>query len=105
VKKLIAILVFSFLFVLSLSAGNNPKGTKLVSGKVLDKQTGETLSGVKIQVKGTDTYCYTDMDGNFILSVNPSNTSEVIIDLVGYQQTTLKAQELSLSSDIILNPL
>lgn len=104
-KKLIAILVFSFLFVLSLSAGNNPNGTKLVSGKVLDKQTGETLSGVKIQVKGTDTYCYTDMEGNFILSVNASNTSEVVIDLVGYQQTILKTQELSFSSDIILNPL
>ncbi|HXU26777.1 MAG TPA: carboxypeptidase-like regulatory domain-containing protein [Bacteroidia bacterium] len=104
-KKLIAILVFSFLFVVSLSAGNSPKGTKLVSGKVLDKQTGETLTGVKIQVKGTDTYCYTDMEGNFILSVNTNNTLEVVVDMVGYEQTTLKTQELSLSSDIVLNPL
>jgi len=105
VKKLIAILIFTILFVLSLSAGNTPKGTKLIAGKVVDKQTGETLTGVKIQVKGTDTYCYTDMDGNFILSVSTTGKSEVIIDMAGYEQTTIKTQELSLSSDIILSPL
>lgn len=103
-KKLIALILFTFLFVLSLSAGNTPKNTKLVSGKVVDKQTGETLTGVKIQVKGTDTYCYTDMDGNFVLSVSTNNTTLLVVDMVGYEQTTLKAQELSIGSDIVLSP-
>lgn len=102
-KKLIFLLSFIFSFTAGLIANNDPNGLKLVSGKVVDKQTGETLTGVKIQVKGADTYCYSDMDGNFILSANA--TSEVVIDMVGYQQTTLKTKELSIGSDIVLSPL
>ena len=102
-KKLIFLLSLIFSLTAGLIANNDPNGLQLVSGKVVDKQTGETLTGVKIQVKGTDTYCYSDMEGNFILSANV--TSEVVIDMVGYQQTTLKTKELSIGSDIVLSPL
>ena len=104
-KKLIFLLGLIFSLTTGLIASNDPNSTKLVSGKILDKQTGETLTGVKVQVKGTDTYCYSDMDGNFILSVNAPNASEVVIDMVGYEQITLKTKELSSSSDIVLSPL
>ena len=77
---------------------------KLLSGKVVDKQTNESLAGVKIQVKGSSNYCYTDMNGSFVLSVAANSSSEVAIDMVGYESTTLKAQELTLGSEIVLNP-
>jgi hypothetical protein len=104
VKKLILLLSFTVFLITGISATNEPGNTKLLSGKIIDKQTGETLAGVKVQLKGTDKYCYTDMNGNFVLTVNATNTAEVIIDMVGYQTTTLKTQELSLGSDIVLNP-
>mgnify|MGYP001545120098 CR=1 FL=1 len=101
-KRILAILLFSVLFVISLSANNDPSTSRMVSGKIVDKQTGETLAGVKVQIKGTNTFCYSDMDGAFSLSAPTS--SEVIIDMVGYESTTVKARELSLGSDIVLNP-
>ncbi|MEO8761166.1 MAG: carboxypeptidase-like regulatory domain-containing protein [Bacteroidia bacterium] len=103
-KKIIAIIIFTFLIALGLSANTNPDKTKMVSGKVMDKQSGETLAGVKLQVKGTTTFCYTDMDGNFTLQVNAVSITEVQVDFVGYEQTTLKTNQLSIGSDIVLNP-
>ena len=102
-KRIIALLIFTLLLASGITASNDPAITKLVSGKVIDKQTGEALTGVKIQVKGTNTYCYSDMEGSFTLST--PTTAEVVIDMVGYEQTTLKTRELSLGSDIVLNPL
>ena len=104
VKKLLLLFGFTFFLITGAFAGNETGNIKLLSGKVIDKQTGETLTGVKVQLKGTDKYCYTDMEGRFVLAVNAANTSEVIIDMVGYQPATLKTQELSLGSDIVLNP-
>lgn len=104
-KKLVFLISFIFSLTVGLIANNDPNGVKLVSGTIIDKQTGEALTGVKVQVKGTDTYCYSDMDGRFFLSVNTNNASEITIDMVGYEQTTLKTKELSISSDIVLNPL
>ena len=99
---MLAILFFTMLFVMGLTANNDPGNNRMISGKIVDKQTGETLAGVKIQVKGTNTYCYSNLEGVFILSA--PTTAEVIIDMVGYEQTILKTNQLSVSSDIVLNP-
>jgi hypothetical protein len=104
VKKLLLLLSFVCFLSTGIVAGNETGNIKLLSGKIIDKQTGETLTGAKVQLKGTDKYCYTDMEGHFVLTVNTANTSEVIIDMVGYLPATLKTQELSLGSDIVLNP-
>ncbi len=41
-----------------------------VSGTVMDAQSGETLPGVNILVKGTSTGTATDTDGRFSLNVS-----------------------------------
>ncbi len=104
VKKLLLLISLVLFLGIGLNATNDPVNVKLLSGKVIDKQTGETLAGVKVQLKGTDKSCYTDMNGSFVLTVSAANTAEVVIDMVGYEPTTLKTQELSLGSDIALNP-
>ena len=101
-KRIVALLIFTCLLVSGITASNDPTKTKLVSGKVIDKQTGEALTGVKIQIKGTNTYCYSDMEGAFSLST--PITAEVVVDMVGYEQTTLKTNQLFFSSEIVLNP-
>lgn len=48
--------------------------TTNLSGVVLDKITGEVLTGVAVQVEGTDLVAYTDFEGNFeIKGINPGN--------------------------------
>ena len=103
-KRIILLLTITFALAINVVANTDPGNIKLLSGKIIDKQTGEALYCVKIEVKGTDKYCYTDMNGNFTLAVSTSNSVEVLINMVGYEPTTLKTQELSLGSDIVLNP-
>lgn len=74
-----------FLMVLSATlsnAENNPGETPkkaTVTGKVIDKVTGESLAGVLVTIKGSDIKVYSDLDGNFTFnSIEPgSYTLEV----------------------------
>jgi len=104
VKKAILILLLVALTGTLSSHNNNPGSSKLISGKVIDKQTGEALAGVKVHIKGTDTYCYSDLDGNFSLLVNAKPATEISIDLVGYSPLTLKASETGFEADLQLSP-
>jgi len=102
-KAILLLLLVAFTGVLS-SHNNRPGSGKLISGKVIDKQTGEALAGVKVHIKGTDTYCYSDLDGNFSILVSNKPSTEISIDLVGYAPLTLKAIETGFEADLQLSP-
>ncbi|WP_215224643.1 SusC/RagA family TonB-linked outer membrane protein [Echinicola shivajiensis] len=51
----------------------------LVKGKVLEKETGETLPGVAIMLKGTSIGTITDLDGNYSLTIPDGHENPVIV--------------------------
>ena len=53
-----------------------------VQGTVTD-ENGETMIGVSVLVKGTNTGVITDLDGNFALSVPSGST--LVFSYIGYQ--------------------
>lgn len=55
-----------------------------VEGTVTDAETGESLPGVNIIVKGTTTGTTTDTDGNYQLTV-PSPNDTLVFSFVGFQ--------------------
>ena len=55
-----------------------------VTGTVTDGQSGETLPGVNILVKGTSTGTSTDADGNFELTVE-SLQDTLVVSYIGYK--------------------
>ena len=55
--------------------------TKQISGKIVDEK-GEALIGVNISVKGTSLGTISDIDGNFIINVQPD--AVLIVAYVGY---------------------
>ena len=56
---------------------------KMVQGKVFD-ETGETVPGANIIVKGTVYGTTTDMDGNFALEVEDEKNVTLVVSFVGY---------------------
>ena len=104
-KHLIVILIIVFFGVTNVSASNKDNNKRVVCGKVVDKMTGEALSGVKVEVKETGTYCYTDLNGNFILSVSADSKQIVEINIVGYEEAKLKTNDLGFNKDINLSPI
>ena len=55
---------------------------KSISGVVTDKDTGETLPGVSVSIKDTNTGTITDLDGSFQLQVEPD--AVLVFSYVGY---------------------
>ncbi|HUH19503.1 TonB-dependent receptor [Albibacterium sp.] len=67
-----------FLFATNLLA----QESITVKGVVHDAETGETVPGVTVQVKGTTSGTQTDMDGNYSIQVNP--TATLVFSFISY---------------------
>ncbi len=56
-----------------------------ISGTVVDRETGEPLPTVAVQIAGTNMGALTDVDGKYIILNVPVGTYDVKAELVGYQ--------------------
>ena len=73
------------LFPLSMAIAQTGK----VSGRVIDRETGEPLIGASVSVLGTTLGAATDVDGRYnILQITPG-TYDVKTSFVGYQDVTI----------------
>lgn len=68
----------------------------LIRGQVTDTK-GETLPGVSIKIKGSNTGATTDIDGKFTISV-PNSNSVLVFTYIGYQ-----TQEVTVGNRTTLN--
>jgi hypothetical protein len=104
-RTCINILLALLLCYRTINAANGDKNRKTICGKVVDKATGESLAGVKIKVQGSDTFCYSDLSGNYVLSISAEVKPEIVVEGLGYQRSTIKSDELGFNIDINLTPL
>ena len=95
--------LFTLLFltgvVLAANDVKNDEGsvkTVSVKGKVIDKLTGEALTGVKVIIEGTEKSVYTDFDGNFVISGIQQGTVELKATYISYKE---KVETVKLGND------
>lgn len=107
---MLALLIQASLFSINTYAINFSDGHgdhTGVSGKVIDKNTGESLAGAVILLKGTDIKTYTDLEGNFSIDNLQPGTYDLEISYISYQNTevthitTTAGQSTSLEIAII----
>lgn len=84
----------SFVILVSLSIGTVFAQTT-ISGNVTDAESGETLVGVNIIVKGKVIGTISDLSGNFSLNVNQEPPFTLIFSMVGYT-----SQEIEISGGV-----
>jgi len=101
-KRGILILVVSLITNLVV-AGNgidnkNATNTKLVSGKVIDKISGEEIAGAEIKIDGT--VVYSDLNGNFSVNMNVAKT-EVVVSFVSYNDTKVNIEPFSYNTLVV----
>jgi hypothetical protein len=101
-KKSILILVVSLITNLVV-AGNgidnkNATNTKLVSGKVIDKISGEEIAGAEIKI--ADNIVYSDLNGNFSANI-PVAKSEAVVTFISYNDTKVNIDPFSYNSILI----
>jgi protocatechuate 3,4-dioxygenase beta subunit len=72
----------------SVSMGGSVKGkveNAVISGVVVDKNTGEPLAGVEVKILGSSEKVYTDFDGNFKFTNLSQGVYKIKIDYISYQ--------------------
>ena len=81
----------------SIFAGTTGK----IAGKVIDKNTGESLPFVNITIEGTNFGAATDIDGNYvILNIQPGKYN-IKAQYIGYQPVVV--ENISVSIDLTTN--
>lgn len=70
-----------------------------LSGKIKDKATGEALPNATVQVKGAKTGVAANVDGYFLLTNIPSDTSTIVVTYLGYPPTEVKLTKAQSYSD------
>ena len=71
------------------------QNTGKISGRVIDRDTGETIPGANVAVVGTTYGSITDVDGNYFILGVPVGTYDVQASFVGYSPETFTAVSIS----------
>jgi len=79
----------------SKSKDTDTQATFLLSGSIVDENSGEALVGVEVKIAGTDKKTYTDFDGNFEFESIKPGQYELVTTYISYEQ---KAQQLEIDS-------
>jgi hypothetical protein len=66
------------------SKNSSTQATTNISGVILDKITGEALTGVAVVIDGTNLVSYTDFDGNFEIKGVSFGEHKVNVSYISY---------------------
>ena len=93
-KTVKSIFIFSALILLlnvtAYAAGEGDKThSNILSGKVIDKTTNESLAGVKIILIGTDKFTYSDLEGKFEFENIDSGTYSIECSYISYEEKVI----------------
>lgn len=90
-KSLSAIALILFI---SLNLVAFPQSNGKISGKVIDKKTGEELLGVTVSIQGTSLGAATDYEGKFLIGNLQPGTYSVLVSYVSYHKKVLTGIEV-----------
>lgn len=90
------IFILSLLFFSIIAQAQKGK----IAGKIIDKKTGEDIIGATISIEGTTNGTSTDIDGKYILNVEPGKYT-VLVSYVSYK--TLKFENVEVKAGEVTN--
>lgn len=97
-KNIILTIALSFLLGWTI-AGNEissdngpvtPVQKVTLTGKVIDFNSGEALTGVEVSIEGTSLVTYTDFDGNFEIKDVVPGTYNLIASFISYRNSLVE---------------
>ncbi len=82
-----------FLGFLGNNSAYSQSKKNTISGKIIDNESGETVIGATVVIKGTTEGVTTDFDGNFTLHTNHSYPIVIVINSMGYSIVEINVTE------------
>lgn len=94
-KKLIVIIIALVAVATSTFAKESSKPVEkapiqasVLTGKIIDKVSGEELVGVAVRIDGTENICYTDFEGNFAFNNIKPGSYKLDVEMISYEKVT-----------------
>lgn len=87
-KKLMSFRWILTAFLIGLATFQVHAQDRIVSGKVTDAKTGESLPGTSVMIKGTSNGTTTSLDGDFKLEVNAGDV--LVFSFIGYEKQEME---------------
>ncbi|MDR1543417.1 MAG: TonB-dependent receptor [Prevotellaceae bacterium] len=81
-----------FSLVLLLIINNLQAQTGSISGKIFDKNTGESIIGAAILIENSTIGAVTDIDGKFLIASVPAQKQKLIISYISYKTEEIEAE-------------
>jgi protocatechuate 3,4-dioxygenase beta subunit len=75
--------------------------TLTLTGQVVDFSSGEALTGVEVQLEGTDIKTYTDFDGNFEFDNVVPGKYNIIASYISYEKSLVENFEATKQNEEI----
>lgn len=79
------------------------QSTGKISGKIIDKKTGEELPGVTVVLEGTTTGAATDFEGKFLIKNIKPGIYSIIISCINYNKKIIKGVEVKANEVSIID--
>ena len=91
------------LFLACLFATSMAFAQKLVTGTVVDEETGEPLPGATVKVKNSDQGVLTDMDGKFTFKHLPANAKTLVVSFMGMETKEVSVKGGNIHVSLVSN--
>ncbi|MGB3948124.1 MAG: carboxypeptidase-like regulatory domain-containing protein [Bacteroidia bacterium] len=100
-KYIVALILFLSIAFNSIGANDNKnnESKRLITGKVIDKQTGEEIVGAEIKIENTT--IYSDLKGNFLTNV-ASKTITATIEAISYNQSIITLETNHFTGELVI---
>jgi len=101
-KKYIILLMIAItadaLFAGNIAGNKDKNQTKLISGKVIDKISGEEIAGAEVKIG--EKIIYTDLNGNFSATIQTSKT-EAFVRFVSYSDSKINIDPFTYNTIVV----
>lgn len=71
------------------------QGTGSIRGSVIEKETGEPLTGANVIIQGTSLGAATDLDGQYIIRSIPPGSYSLVVSYIGYNAVSIEINVLA----------
>ncbi len=88
-NQIMSILLIMTLTTLSATAIHDvsvANSKSMVTGKIVDIHSGESVAGACITILETNTKVYTDLDGNYVISNLNAGSYTLQVNMISYKQ-------------------
>jgi hypothetical protein len=86
-QHLVSIYAIFFLFLLPDPSGAQSPAVGIISGIVIDAETGTPLPGANVSIQATSVMTATGRDGRFQLVAVPAGTQTFVVTYLGHEAT------------------